>query len=368
MSLISGLQLNPKLPQETQAAFADLYEKFKYEFSPDSLWLATSGTTSGKAGSLVVLSHEALEVSARAVNAHLGVTSQDRWGLALPLFHIGGLMILIRAALMGSGVSRFDESWDVRRFHRWLGDARVTLLSLVPTQVFDLVEAGLTAPHGLRAVIVGGARLEPELFLRARELGWPLLVSYGLTECGSQVATGSFAEPGVLRPLSHVEVRSVDGVLELRSRALMTAKLELAGAVTRMGEGEWFQTSDRGKVIDVGGQPALQIQGRVGDVVKILGELVDVARLNGVLHALLPEASRVRLGRKLKLKTESDLRTGASLTLIYGKELGLSESEVDGLVSRYNELVAPFERVSSRREVDTVAFQTWKDSRADRYS
>ncbi|MBK7891853.1 MAG: AMP-binding protein [Bdellovibrionales bacterium] len=368
MSLISGLQLNPKLPLETQAAFADLYEKFKYEFSPDSLWLATSGTTSGKAGSLVVLSHEALEVSARAVNAHLQVSSQDRWGLALPLFHIGGLMILIRAALMGSGVSRFDESWDVRRFHRWLGDARVTLLSLVPTQVFDLVEAGLTAPHGLRAVIVGGARLEPELFLRARELGWPLLVSYGLTECGSQVATGSFAEPGVLRPLSHVEVRSVDGVLELRSHALMTAKLDLAGAVTRMGEGEWFQTSDRGKVIDVGGQPALQIQGRVGDVVKILGELVDVARLNGVLHALLPEASRVRLGRKLKLKTESDLRTGASLTLIYGKELGLSESEVDGLVSRYNELVAPFERVSSRREVDTAAFQTWKDPRVDRYS
>ncbi|MBL7687804.1 MAG: AMP-binding protein, partial [Bdellovibrionaceae bacterium] len=228
MSLISGLQLNPKLPQETQTAFVNLYEKFKHEFSPDSLWLATSGTTSGmKSGSLVVLSHEALEVSARAVNSHLQVSSQDRWGLALPLFHIGGLMILIRAALVGVGVSRFDESWDARRFHRWLGDARVTLLSLVPTQVFDLVEAGLTAPRGLRAVIVGGARLEPELFQRARDLGWPLLVSYGMTECGSQVATGSLAEPGVLRPLLHVEARSVDGVIEIRSRAMMTAKLDL---------------------------------------------------------------------------------------------------------------------------------------------
>lgn len=363
MSLISGLQLNPKLPQETQTVFVNLYEKFKHEFSPDSLWLATSGTTSGmKGGSLVVLSHEALEVSARAVNAHLQVSSQDRWGLALPLFHIGGLMILIRAALVGVGVSRFDESWDARRFHRWLGDARVTLLSLVPTQVFDLVEAGLTAPRGLRAVIVGGARLEPELFQRARDLGWPLLVSYGMTECGSQVATGSLAEPGVLRPLLHVEARSVDGVIEIRSRAMMTAKLDLVGTVTRMNDGEWYRTSDRGAVIDIGGQPALEIHGRVGDVVKILGELVDVARLNGVLHALLPAASRVRVSRKLKLKTESDLRAGASLTLIYGKELGLSESEVDGLVNRYNELVAPFERVSNRREVDTVALQTWKDS------
>ncbi|MBL7689888.1 MAG: hypothetical protein JNJ49_17770 [Bdellovibrionaceae bacterium] len=129
-----------------------------------------------------------------------------------------------------------------------------------------------------------------------------------------------------------------------------------------MNDGEWYRTSDRGAVIDIGGQPALEIHGRVGDVVKILGELVDVARLNGVLHALLPAASRVRVSRKLKLKTESDLRAGASLTLIYGKELGLSESEVDGLVNRYNELVAPFERVSNRREVDTVALQTWKDS------
>lgn len=375
----AGLHLNPKMASETQHAFASLYERHHADFSPESLWLATSGTSAGVAvhggrmtdspsGSLVVLSREALEVSAHAVNQHLSVKAQDRWGLALPLFHIGGLMILIRAALSGSGVSRFDESWDVCRFHRWLGDARVTLLSLVPTQVFDLVEAGLTAPSELRAVIVGGARLEPELFLRARDLGWPLLVSYGMTECGSQVATGSFAEPSVLRPLSHIEVRSVDGVLELCSRAMMTAKLDLGGAVTRMGEGEWYRTSDRGEVIDVGGRPALRIHGRIGDVVKILGELVDVARLNGVLHALLPEASRVRFSGKVMIKAETDLRTGACLTLIYGAELGLTVAEIDGLVGHYNEMVAPFERISNRREGEVLAPKTWKESRLGQYS
>lgn len=372
MSLISGLQLNPKLPQDTRSTFSDLYEKYRHQFSPENLWLATSGTTSntaaGRSGSLIVLSHDALEVSARAVNAHLQVSSQDRWGLALPLFHIGGLMVLIRAALGGIAVSRFDESWDVRSFHRWLGDARVTLLSLVPTQVFDLVEAGLKAPRGLRAVVVGGARLEPELFRRARDLDWPLLKSYGMTECGSQIATGTFVEPDVLRPLSHVEVRSSDGILELRSRALMSAKIEVSGTIIRLTDGEWFQTSDRGEVIDIAGQPALKIHGRVGDVVKILGELVDVARLNDILHSVLAETAANRIGRGLKLKTESDLRTGASLTLLYGRDLGLSESEVDGLVARYNERVAPFERVTSRREVDEATLHTWKESRVDRYS
>ena len=54
-----------------------------------------------------------------------------------------------------------------------------------------MVKGGWTAPVDLRAVVVGGGRLEETAGRAARELGWPVLASYGLTEAGSQVATQS---------------------------------------------------------------------------------------------------------------------------------------------------------------------------------
>ena len=41
--------------------------------------------------------------------------------------------------------------------------------------------------------MTGGGALDPSLYKQARDLGWPLLPSYGLTECGSQVATASLS-------------------------------------------------------------------------------------------------------------------------------------------------------------------------------
>ncbi len=79
------------------------------------------------------------------------------------------------------------------RFAEEMNEGAVTLTSLVPTQVHDLVQCALACPPSLRAVVVGGAELDPVLGERARELGWPVLQSYGMTEAASQVATASLA-------------------------------------------------------------------------------------------------------------------------------------------------------------------------------
>src|SRR5207253_1068669 len=86
--------------------------------------------------------------------------------------------------------------WNPARTVKKWKDRKVTLTSLVPTQVFDLVSANLTAPKNLRAAVIGGGALDPSLYLKARELGWALLPSYGLTECASQVATASLDSLG----------------------------------------------------------------------------------------------------------------------------------------------------------------------------
>lgn len=147
----------------------------------------TSGSTG--APKWVALSRHALQVSAQAVNAHLEVAGDACWGLALPLHHVGGFGVMARANQAGCGLAAFTQRWQAADFANWLEQQGVTHSALVPTQVHDLVAAGLSAPNSLRAVVVGGGQLAPSLGQAARDLGWPVLASYGMTEAGSQIAT-----------------------------------------------------------------------------------------------------------------------------------------------------------------------------------
>ena len=148
--------------------------------------------------------------SAAAVNRRLEAVEGDVWFRVLPAFHVGGLGIHARAFLSGARVE--VGSWDPGRFAA--SDA-MTLASLVPAQVSDLVERRLPPPRHLRAVVVGGGALSDELYRAARDLGWPVLPSYGMTECCSQIATASRAGPELVL-LDHLEARSDGGHLAFR--------------------------------------------------------------------------------------------------------------------------------------------------------
>ena len=54
------------------------------------------------------IAFDALMASARASIELLGRRSEDRWLLCMPLFHVGGLSIVLRSVLAGATVS-FDE-------------------------------------------------------------------------------------------------------------------------------------------------------------------------------------------------------------------------------------------------------------------
>ena len=164
-------------------------------------WVATSGST----GALkwVALSRAAVLASAGAVNRHLGADSKDRWAHALPDFHVGGLGIHARAQLSGAAILAFPR-WEAAGFHAFCLSERATLTALVPAQLHDLIALGLPAPPSLRAVVVGGGALSESRFRLARGLGYPVLSSYGATECASQIATSPLgSETPVLEVLPH---------------------------------------------------------------------------------------------------------------------------------------------------------------------
>ena len=310
----SFLLLNPRLTGAVRerwlaAEFPDLEEH---------VWLGTSGTSGNL--KMVALARTALEASARAVNNHLGVTSDDVWLNPLPFFHVGGLGMGLRAELAGTRHEAMRGGWSPEDYVLAVEQTGATLSALVPAQVHDLVAAGCRAPLSLRAVVVGGGALADTLRWPALALGWPLLPSYGLTEAASQVATARVGQLEVewLPVLEHLEVLTGrDGVLELRGPSLFTGWLISGDGPVRWEDPKrdgWYATSDRAEVRG----RELRVLGRLDDLVKIRGELVDVAALERSLQA------RVASGLVL-VRSVPDERNGVALHVV--AENGMAAAE-----------------------------------------
>lgn len=238
--------------------------------------------TSGSSGTpkWIALSKSALLASARAVNEHLGVSRDSRWALALPVRHVGGFGVCARAHAAGCGLEHFNEPWDAGVFMKWAETRAISHLSLVPTQVHDLVSGDFKAPSSLRAIVVGGGRLEQGVGQAARDLGWPVLASFGMTETCSQIATQTLdsailpyqPSPIPLLPIWQAGITS-EGRLKISGPALFSGHL-----IQQEGDwkflpqkDDWFETRDLAR-IDGRSITAL---GRADTLVKVLGELVD---------------------------------------------------------------------------------------------
>ena len=362
------LLLNPRLPSVEQIAYENAWKseverRKSKRLSLDIIGIATSGTSGNL--KLVVLTRSAFLASAVAVNEHLDSDGNDIWLKTIPEFHVGGLSIFARAFVNGATVidvvSTGDKFWDAHVFTKQLTETKATLTSLVPAHVFSIVQERLNPPPSLRAAVVGGGALAPGLYLQARELGWPILPSYGLTECCSQVATVPLAtlrRPKTEMPspeiLNHVEARTTgDGFLEIKSAALLegyikipttTEKLEGATFEDPKTDG-WLRTED--KVEIQGGK--LNVRGRESDFIKIGGESVDFARLSRRLEDL--RATRKELP-DVALIPFPDERLGFVVQLVCAANA--PPSGVRELVQRYNELVAPFERIREIRFVSAI--------------
>lgn len=256
---------------------------------PGLVWFATSGSSGPP--KWLALSKSGLLISAAAVNAHLQVSEDSCWGLALPLGHVGGFGVVARAFEAGCELRQFKPRWQAAAFREWLETTHVTHTALVPTQVHDLVAAGLDAPRRLQAVVVGGGHLDEATGRAARLSGWPLLSSFGMTEAGSQIATQELGEltrpyrcaPLTVLPIWQTEV-APDGQLRIAGPALFHGSLvaDAGGWRYHPRVGDWHDCADR--VALANGR--LTPLGRLDAVVKVLGELVDPAAIEAELLTL----------------------------------------------------------------------------------
>ena len=288
-----------------------------------ALVLLTSGT-SGRAKA-AVLTRENLLASADASARMLGHSADDRWLLCLPLFHIAGLSILVRAALSGACVF-LEPRFDAVRVARALDASRISHVSFVATTLEQVLDARgpRPAPTSLRLVLLGGGPASESLLARAVAAGFPIAATYGLTEAASQVATrpprvsgeaGAFDAAthgdgasigGGLVPLPGVEVRIVDegdrpvdagveGEIQLRGPIVMRGYLDDPESTARALRGGWLATGDIGRLDGAG---RLRVLDRRSDLIVSGGENVYPAEIESVLieHPDVVEAGVVGVG------------------------------------------------------------------------
>jgi O-succinylbenzoic acid--CoA ligase len=231
----------------------------------------------------VLLGARQLDSAARAANACLQLGAGDRWLNCLPLYHIGGQSILWRCARAAACVVLHD-GFVAETVARDLDTHSITHLSLVPAMLARLLDLGCRPPSSLRAVLIGGAALSRPLYDRATAAGWPLHVSYGMSETAAQVATftpndGAWHEGLVGHPLPGHEIRiGNDGRIRIRGPQVMLGYLDGSGLDA---EG-WLTTGDLG---EIDGDGRLTVLGRADDMLISGGRNIHPQEIESCLAA-----------------------------------------------------------------------------------
>ena len=254
----AAVVVDEPLEEEGEAALA----LAEHDLSAPALVVHTSGTAG--ASKAVELTYGNLLWSAMGSAVALGLDAEERWLCPLPLSHVGGLSVLVRSAIYGT-TAVLHPRFEAEVVARALEQDGITLVSLVPTMVMRLLDAGLRRSPALRHALIGGAGLDAALAERARAAGIPVAETYGLTEAASQVATD-----GVPLFCTQVEIAG-DGEI------LVSGPTVAPGAA---GPDGVLRTGDLGALDDSG---RLTVTGRKADTIVTGGENVAPWEVEEVL-------------------------------------------------------------------------------------
>ena len=254
----------------------------------------TSGTSSRPKG--VVLTHGNHWWSAVGSALRLGVRDDDRWLLALPLAHVGGLAIVQRAAISAAPIV-LVESFDPHAANLSIAERGVTLVSVVADMLRRMLDArgDRPFPPTLRRVLLGGGPAAGALLAECARRGVPVACTYGLTEAASQVATqAAGATPGTScgPPLAVTEVRievagrpagaGEEGEICVRGPTVMAGYHERPLETQRALSAGWLRTGDLGSLDERG---ELRVAGRRDALIISGGENVSPREIERALLA-----------------------------------------------------------------------------------
>ena len=169
----------------------------------------TSGTTGPqKAVPQTFRNHYA---SAIGCKDSLGFDHDTIWLSVLPIYHISGLSVLLRAVIEGFTV-RIVDKFNAEQILTMIKNERITHISLVPQTLNWLMQQGLHEPYDLQKILLGGAKLSATMIETSLQYNLPIYNSFGMTETCSQFLTATpemlHARPDTVgMPSANVDVK-----------------------------------------------------------------------------------------------------------------------------------------------------------------
>ncbi|MCY6491155.1 2-succinylbenzoate--CoA ligase [Leptolyngbya sp. GGD] len=218
----------------------------------------------------------------------------------LPLYHVSGLMQLLRSLLTNGTFTL--QSWKNLNTDF---DPQNFFISLVPTQLQQLM------PHAdwlakFRTILLGGAPAWSNLLEDARLKHLPIAPTYGMTETASQIATLKPADflkgvQGCGQVLPHAEITIAHQKLLIRSKSLML------GYYPNLDQPETFEPDDLGYFDE---QNYLHLIGRDSNKIISGGENIFPAEVESAIRS-------TNLVRDIHVLGIPDEIWGQSVTAIY---------------------------------------------------
>ena len=215
----------------------------------------TSGTTGPqKAVPQTFNNHLA---SAMGCKESLGFDQNTKWLSVLPIYHISGLSILLRSIIEGFSV-RIVNKFDASKILEIIQQEPITHISLIPQTLKWLIDEGLTEPHHLEKILLGGAKLSHTLIDKALSYQLPIYNSFGMTETCSQFLTASpfmlkYNPDTVGKPSPNVDVKITEPNHEGHGELLIKGDNVINGYLypknlTDTFEKGYFKTGDIAKI------------------------------------------------------------------------------------------------------------------------
>jgi O-succinylbenzoic acid--CoA ligase len=217
---------------------------------------------------------------------NIGVDPADRWLCCLPLSHIAGLSIVMRSAIQGT-TAVVHDGFEVERVAHALAEERISVVSLVTTQLSRLLEAEADL-SGPRAILVGGGPVPEAILAEALERGATVVQTYGLTETCSQVTT--LAPEDAQRKLGSAGRPLLTSHIRIRGGEILVQGPTVAPG--RADDSGWLHTGDLGYIDDEG---FLYVRDRIDDMIVTGGENVVPSEVEEVLlsHPAVEDAAVV---------------------------------------------------------------------------